>query len=136
MSDYNHVGISGRLTKDAVLKYLQSGTAVCEFGLASNRRFKDKEETTFVDVTLWGKQAESLSEYLVKGKSVIVSGRLRLESWENDGNKRSKISINADTVDFLSSGPVESKSVEVDPSEKQEVKNEPVASAIDENIPF
>lgn len=135
MSDYNHVGITGRLTRDATLKTLQSGNSVAEFGLASNRKFKDKEETTFVDVTLWGRQAESLSEYLVKGKNVVVGGRLRLETWEVDGQKRSKLSINADTVDFLSGGD-RTENVPTPKKEKVQTKNEPVESATDENIPF
>jgi single-strand DNA-binding protein len=103
MSDYNHVGISGRLTRDAELKSI-GDQSVLEFGLASNRKFKDKEKTTFVDVTLWGKMAEVLAPYLVKGKHVIVGGRLQFESWETDGSKRSKLTINADSVDMSPKG--------------------------------
>ena len=99
MSDYNHVGISGRLTRDAELKFVGE-QAVLEFGLASNRKYKDKEKTTFVDVSLWGKMGESLAPYLTKGKHVVVGGRLQLDSWETDGQKRSKLTINADTVDM------------------------------------
>jgi single-strand DNA-binding protein len=114
MSDFNKVIISGRITRNAELKTLSSGNAVSDFGFASNRKFGDREETTYVDCTLFGKKAESLNEYMVKGKNLILEGRLRLESWEKDGQKRSKLSLVVDDVTFLSSG------------EKQE-KTEPVA---------
>ena len=103
MSDYNHVGISGRLTRDAELKFV-GDQAVLEFGLASNRKYKDKEKTTFVDVSLWGKMGEVLAPYLTKGKHVMVGGRLQLDIWETDGQKRSKLTINADTVDMSPKG--------------------------------
>ena len=114
MSDFNKVIISGRITRDAEMKFLASGNAVSDFGFASNRKFSDKEETTYVDCTLFGKKAESLNQYMIKGKNLILEGRLRLESWEKDGQKRSKLSLVVDDVTFLSSG------------EKQE-KTEPVA---------
>lgn len=99
MSDYNHVGISGRLTRDAELKSV-GDQSLLEFGLASNRKFKDKEKTVFVDVTLWGKQAETLEPYLKKGKHVVVGGRLEFSTWGEGDSKRSKLTINADTVDM------------------------------------
>lgn len=109
MSDMNKVCISGRLTRDAVLKFLPSGTAALEFGLASNKKLgKDKEDTVFVDVTLFGASGESINQYMTKGKYVLVTGRLRLETWDTDGSKRSKLSLVADTVDFVPMGSNES----------------------------
>ena len=75
MSDYNHTGLGGRLTRDAESRSLPSGQVVTEFGLASNRKFSDREETVFMDVTVWGKMGEVLLPYLTKGQHVIVGGR-------------------------------------------------------------
>ena len=96
MSDLNEVVISGRLTRDSELRYTPSGTAVTDVVIASNRNWsKDgekQEETTFVDVTIWGKQAESLHTYLVKGRHLMIVGRLKLNKWETEeGDKRSKL---------------------------------------------
>jgi single-strand DNA-binding protein len=104
MSDLNKWIGSGRVTRDTELRYLANGTAVADVGLCSNRvYYKDKqkvEEPTFTDVTLWGKQAESLAQYLTKGTSVTVVGRLKLDSWETDGQKRSKLKVVAEEVNL------------------------------------
>lgn len=105
MSDLNQVIISGRLTRDASLKTLSSGSSVAELSVASNRIWNDRngnkqEETVFVDVDLWGKQAEYFGNNLKKGDYVMVTGRLRRESWETDGQKRSKLSLRADKIDL------------------------------------
>lgn len=105
MSDLNQVIVSGRLTRDASLKTLSSGSSVAELSVASNRIWNDrngekKEETVFVDVDLWGKQAEYFGNNLKKGDYVMVTGRLRRESWETDGQKRSKLSLRADKIDL------------------------------------
>ena len=101
MSDYNHAGISGRLTRDSELRTVGE-QSLLEFGLASNKKYKDKEKekTTFIDVVLWGRQAESLAPYLKKGKYVMVGGELQYESWVTDGVKKSKLVLNANTVDM------------------------------------
>jgi single-strand DNA-binding protein len=111
MASYNRVIMMGNLTRDPEHKQLASGQAVCRLGLASNRQFKNKQtgamvqEVCFIDIDVWGPQAESCRQYLSKGRSVLVEGRLKLDSWqENDGTKRSKHSIVADRVTFLSSG--------------------------------
>jgi len=109
MSDLNEVIISGRLTRDSELRYTPSGTAVTDITIASNRIWsKDsdrQEETTFVDVTIWGKQAESLSEYLVKGRHIMVVGRLQLNKWETEeGDKRSKLSMVAEKINLTPGG--------------------------------
>lgn len=99
----------GNLTRDPEHKQLSSGQAVCRLGLASNRQFKNKQtgtmvqEVCFVDIDVWGPQAESCRQYLSKGRPVLVEGRLKLDTWqETDGTKRSKHSIVADRVTFLS----------------------------------
>ncbi len=111
MANYNRIIMMGNLTRDPELKQLASGQAVCRFGLASNRQFKNKQtgtmvqEVCFVDVDIWGAQADTCKQYLAKGRSVLVEGRLKLDSWQDpDGNKRSKHSIVADRVTFLSAG--------------------------------
>ncbi len=110
MASYNRVIMMGNLTRDPELKQLNSGQSVCRLGLASNRQFKNKtgamvQEVCFVDVDVWGPQADSCRQYLSKGRAVLVEGRLKLDSWqEDDGTKRSKHSIVADRVTFLPAG--------------------------------
>jgi len=108
MASLNKVMIIGNLTRDPELRYTKSGAAVCELGIAVNRKYmvnnQPQEETTFVDIIVWNKQAESCSKYLQKGKSVFIDGRLKLDAWENkDGEKRSKMRVVAERVQFLSS---------------------------------
>jgi single-strand DNA-binding protein len=98
----------GNLTRDPDFKQLQSGQSVCRLGLASNRQFKNRQtgamvqEVCFVDIDVWGPQAESCNQYLQKGRGVLVEGRLKLDSWvDNDGNRRSKHSVVADRVTFM-----------------------------------
>lgn len=108
MAFYNKVILMGNLTRDPVLKYLPSGTPVANFGLAINRRYTDREsgekreEVCFVDVDTFGAQAENCNQYLNKGKSVLVEGRLRYHTWETeDGQRRSKLSVTANNVQFM-----------------------------------
>ena len=110
MASYNRVIMMGNLTRDPECKQLNSGQMVCKLGLASNRQFKNRQtgdmvqEVCFVDIDVWGAQAESCSKYLQKGRGVLIEGRLKLDSWvDNTGNKRSKHSIVADRVTFLPS---------------------------------
>lgn len=111
MASYNRVVLIGNLTRDPDYKQLQSGQAVCRLGLAVNRQFKNKQsgtvvqEVCFVDIDVWGPQAESCRQYLQKGKPVLVEGRLKFDSWQDpQGQTRSKHSIVAERVVFLSSG--------------------------------
>jgi single-strand DNA-binding protein len=107
MASYNRVIMMGNLTRDPELKSLPSGQSVCRLGLASNRTFKNRQtgavtqEVCFVDVDVWGAQADNCSQYLQKGRSVLVEGRLKLDTWEQDGQKRSRHSIVAERVTFL-----------------------------------
>lgn len=109
MASYNRIIILGNLTRDPEFKQLQSGQAVCRLGIASNRSFKNRsgeasQEVCYIDVDVWGAQAESCSKYLQKGRMVLVEGRLKLDSWEQDGQKRSKHSIVAENVVFMGNG--------------------------------
>lgn len=103
----NRVLITGRLTRDPELRYTPSGTAICNFRLASGRRYKDqsgewKDDPTYVNVVSWKKLAENCGEYLKKGSAVLVEGRLQSRSWEtNDGQKRNVLEIVAQRVQFL-----------------------------------
>ncbi len=105
MASYNRVVLVGNLTRDPELRYIPSGTAVSEIGLAVNDRVKKGDqwvdETTFVDVTLWARTAEVANQYLTKGSSVLIEGRLKLDTWEKDGQKRSKLRVVADKMQML-----------------------------------
>ena len=108
MASLNKVLLMGNLTRNPEIRYTPGGSAVCEFGMAMNRRFmqangQEKDETCFVDITVWGKQAESSSRYLQKGSSVFVEGRLVYDQWteKETGNKRSRLRVNAERVQFL-----------------------------------
>ena len=105
MADINHVVLVGRLTRNAELKYTNNGGAVSKFSIAINqRRKKDDQwvdEAHFFDIVLWGKTAESLNQYLVKGKQVGVEGQLRQNRWEQEGQARSKVEIFATNVMLL-----------------------------------
>lgn len=105
MADINHVVLVGRLTRDAELKYTAGGQAVCKFSLAVNRRKKSGDqwvdEASFFDIVLWGKQGESLNQYLLKGKQVGIEGELRQDRWEQDGQNRSKVEIVANNLQLL-----------------------------------
>jgi len=108
MSDINKVIITGRVTRDSELRQTPNGTAVTDVSVVSNRVWSKagdrQEEATFVDVTLWGKQAESLSQYLTKGRHVMVEARLKLNSWETDeGVKRSKLTLVAENINLTPS---------------------------------
>ena len=105
MTDINSVNIVGRLTRDGDLRYTNSGTPVNKFSIAVNRSKKNgdqwEEEVNFFDVVLWGKPGEVLSQYLKKGQQVAVSGELRQSRWEQDGQTRSKVEIQAHTVQLM-----------------------------------
>jgi single-strand DNA-binding protein len=108
MASYNRVVLLGNLTRDIELRYLQSGMAVTDIGLAVNDRRKSQsgewvEETTFVDVTLWGRTAEVAGEYLSKGSPVLIEGRLKLDTWEKDGQKHSKLRVVGERMQMLGS---------------------------------
>ena len=108
MAGYNRIVMVGNLTRDPDYKQLTSGQAVCRLGLATNRQFKSRQsgdmvqEVCFVDIDVWGAQAESCRQYLQKGRQVLIEGRLKFDTWEDpNGQNRSKHTIVADRVVFL-----------------------------------
>ena len=105
MASYNRVVLVGNLSRDVDLRYTPSQTAVTDIGLAVNDRVKRNnewvDETTFVDVTLWGRQAEVANEYLSKGAPVLIEGRLKLDTWEQEGQKRSKLRVVGEKMQML-----------------------------------
>jgi single-strand DNA-binding protein len=105
---YNKVILVGNLTKNVELKYLPSGSSVAKFGLATNRKWKDKnsgdnrQEVMFIDITTFGRSAEIANQYLKKGSKVLIEGRLVLNQWtDQNGQNRSKHEIQADNVQFM-----------------------------------
>ena len=106
MASYNRVVLMGNLTRDIELRYTPNGTAVTDIGVAVNDRRKSAdgdwiEETTFVDVTLWGRTAEVASEYLGKGSPIFLEGRLKLDSWEKDGQKNYKLRVVCERMQLI-----------------------------------
>jgi single-strand DNA-binding protein len=107
MAGFNRVILLGNLTRDPELKYLPSNTPVCEFGLAVNRRWRDKDgankdDVCFVEVSAFGRQAEVVNQYMTKGKPILIEGRLKYDSWTGqDGTKRSRLSVVAENFQFV-----------------------------------
>jgi single-strand DNA-binding protein len=115
MADLNKVFLMGRLTGDPILRRTSTGTAVTELRMATSRSWQGndgerREETLFIDVTVWDRQAENCCQYLRKGRSVHVEGSLKLDTWDDKttGEKRSKIRVTAERVQFLDSGRADS----------------------------
>jgi len=161
MAYLNKVFLIGNLTRDPELRVTPKGTAICQFGLAVNRQFKDesgatRDETTFVDIEAWGKQGELVAKYLAKGSPAMVEGRLKLDQWEDkqSGQKRSKLKVVLDNVQFLSTrgnggggagpGSPSSPGDDVDqttkerhspPSRSGDVKPS-MSGSIDDDVPF
>ncbi len=139
MVSYNKVILIGNLTKDPEIRYTPSGTPVANFRLAVNHKYKQgedlKEEVCFIDVVVFGKQAENCGQYLNKGQSVIVDGRLQERRWETeDGQKRSKHEVVAQAVRFMPK-----RGDAVAPSGKAESapdEAEPAVGGADNDVPF
>lgn len=111
MASYNKVILMGNLTRDPQLTYTSSNTAVCKFGLAVNRKWRDrntgetKDETCFVDCTCFGRGGEVINQYMSKGKPIHVDGRLNFSQWEGqDGTKRSKLDVVVENFQFVGGG--------------------------------
>ncbi|WP_215536939.1 single-stranded DNA-binding protein [Borreliella bavariensis] len=149
MADINSLVLSGRLTRDSELSYAESGMAILRFSLANNRRMKKNDEwidyPQYFDCVIFSKRAESLNEYLKKGKQVVVSGSLKYESWQdkNTGDKRSKINIFVDNLQMFSSGSNAFQMQDSDVSNLASHKREDAIKNIDivddkfnEDIPF
>lgn len=144
MAYLNRVFLIGNLTRDPEFRVTPKGTSTASFGLAVNRQYRDesgaaRDETTFVDIEAWGKQGELVSKYLTKGSPCMVEGRLRLDSWEDKttGQKRSRIKVVAENVQFLGRGeraqgeqqaPQQQRAAETAATDKQ--------PAAEEDVPF
>jgi len=111
MANYNRVILAGNLTRDPELTYTPSNTPICKFGMAINRRWRgqdgnSREETCFVDCTAFGRQAETINQYMSKGRPLLIEGRLNYSQWTGqDGQKRSKLAVVVETFQFLGGRP-------------------------------
>jgi single-strand DNA-binding protein len=161
MASYNKVLLMGNLTRDPEVRYTPKGTALANLGLAVNRVWttesgEQKEEVTFVDIEVWGRQAETAGQYLSKGRPVFIEGRLKLDSWEDkeSGQKRNKLKVVAERVQFLGAprggGEVKDQAPSDEaparpasrggrpaaPAARDAGEPEPPAAGEDDNIPF
>ena len=157
MASFNRVILMGNLTRDPQLRYTPGGSALTEIGLAVNRSWFDKqtnqkkEETTFVDVTVWGRQAEIVVEYLTKGRPLLVEGRLQLDTWEDKQTqqKRSKLRVICENMTMLGgretgsgsqnqrgSEPSSSSESDYGPSDQSSHEHIPAGGASNDEIPF
>ncbi|MCF7848587.1 MAG: single-stranded DNA-binding protein [Kiritimatiellales bacterium] len=145
MASYNRVMLMGNLTHNPEIRYTPSGTAVADLRMAMNESYKNKagetvESTCYVDVVVWGRQAETSSEYLHKGSPVFVEGRLQLDQWENQqGEKRSKLRVRADRVQSMGSPGqkgTEFSSTPGQPTSEQVAAEPPPDMADDDDVPF
>ena len=134
MASFNRVILVGNLTRDPELRYVPKRIPVSDIGLAVNDRVKRNDEwvedTTFVDVTLWGRTAEVANEYLTKGSPVLIEGRLRYETWEKDGQKRSKLKVVCEKMQMLGTRKNGNGAA------KKEAPSESAALAAEGDIPF
>ena len=157
MASLNKVFLIGNLTRDPELRYTPSGTPICEFGLAVNRSYRtrdgeQRDETCFVNVSMWGRRGEVISEYFSKGTPILIEGRLKFDTWETAEGRRSKLSVVAENFEFMGrpapgTAPTEADSDRPRPPERQrrapapaeEAKKEDVEEGFDvsdEEIPF
>ena len=153
MANLNKVFLMGNLTRDPDLRYSPSGTAVASFGMAIGRTYtassgEKKEETCFVRIVVFGRQAETCSQYLSKGRLALIEGRLQYRTWETEGQKRSSLDVVADRVQFLgprkeggfpSEATLEEESVAQTPAEEKSpspAENQVSDKSSEEEIPF
>jgi len=125
VASFNRVILMGNLTRDPEVRYTPAGMAVLDLRLAMNRKYKAadgelKEETCFVTVTVWGRQAETSGQYLRKGSPVMIEGRLKYDEWEKDGQKQNRLGVVAERVQFLGGGAREAGGRETDTHEAAE----------------
>ena len=158
MANFNKVYLIGNLTRDPELRVTPKGTAICQFGIAVNRKFKDesgalRDDTTFVDIEAWGRQGEAISKYCTKGKPLFIEGRLKFDQWEDktSGPTRSKLKVVLENFEFLGSGQRDGGSVggaggEFDQSAPSPERHSPpprgatgkpaAVENLDEDVPF
>ncbi len=150
MANFNKVYLIGNLTRDPELRVTPKGTAICQFGLAVNRQFKDesgsvRDETTFVDIEAWGRQGETISKYCTKGRPLFVEGRLKFDQWEDktSGQKRSKLKVVLEGFQFLGgrgeggeAGAAHSPERNAPPARNTGRSDAPETDGVDEDVPF
>mgnify|MGYP000291741074 CR=1 FL=1 len=144
MASFNKVLLIGNLTRDPEVRATPKGTTVCSFSLAMNRRYKtesgeDRDETTFVDIEAYGKQAELIGKYVTKGRPLMVEGRLKLDTWEKNGEKRSRLKVVTENFQFMGSredAPAREEGGSYDDVSPQKRAAKPSASADDDEVPF
>ena len=152
MIELNKVLMAGNLTRDPELRYIPSGTAVCDLRIAAGRTWYDRdsrekrEETLFIDVTAWGKTAEFCNEYMKKGKGIFVEGRLKLDTWKDkEGNNRERYGIVADRVQFVESrsserdrdsAPAAARGPRDDPGDPGPPRESEAPAATRDDLPF
>src|SRR5213594_1940826 len=132
MASFNKVILLGNLTRDPEVRYTPKGSAVADLGIAVNRQYtlengEKREETTFVDVTFWGRTAEVAGEYLKKGRPVLIEGRLQLDTWDDkqSGQKRSKLKVVADGLQLIGGRPPGASGGTAESSESRPAKTTP-----------
>jgi single-strand DNA-binding protein len=149
MASFNKVILAGNLTRDPELRYTPKGTAIARLGIACNRKWKSetgelKEEVTFVDVDAFGKQAETIGQYLKKGRPILIEGRLRYDTWEDkqSGQKKSKLGVVLESFQFLDSGGGRSEGGESAPRSRPAASSAPAPESgdaeppTDDDVPF
>jgi len=144
MTDLNQVVLVGRLTRDAELKYTNSGFAILKFSLAVNRSVKKddswQDEVSFFNAVIFGKRAESLAQYMLKGKQIGIAGELKQDRWEQDGQSRSRVEIVVNNLQFLGSKGSGASSASYTPPAESSAGNQvdtpPMADDFNDDIPF
>jgi single-strand DNA-binding protein len=153
MANFNKVYLMGNLTRDPEMRVTPKGTAICQFGLAISRSWKDesgqtREETAFVDIEAWGKQGEVIAKYCSKGRPLFVEGRLKFDQWEDktSGQKRSKLKVVLENFQFIGGrgdgapggGPASGDSAEAGEAPARAPAKAPAApkDPVDEDVPF
>jgi single-strand DNA-binding protein len=143
MASFNKVILVGNLTRDPELRVTGTGLSICKIGLAVNRSYtskdgESKDETTYVDVDAFGKQAEILGKYMQKGRPLMVEGRLKLDQWEsNDGQKRSKLGVVLESCEIIGGRDDNtSRSSSTSESNSQDNSNNTQEESFDGDVPF
>ena len=143
MASFNKVILVGNLTRDPELRVTGTGLSICKIGLAVNRSYtskdgESKDETTYVDVDAFGKQAEILGKYMQKGRPLMIEGRLKLDQWEsNDGQKRSKLGVVLESFQFIGGRDDNvSSSTSAKDTSSQDISNNAQEESFDGDVPF
>ena len=140
MADLSIAVLVGRLTRDSELRYTSGGSPICSFSVATSSRKKKGDqwidEASFWDIELWGKQGESLQQYLVKGKQVAIEGTMRQDRWEKDGQPRMKVVVNAQTVQLLGGGQDKQPAKQEPRRQSPFAEEKPSADGFTDDVPF